>query len=47
MKVLLIHKTTFNTIQLDNVSTISYANGAYTINGVSYSKADYNISILW
>lgn len=47
MKVLLIKKTTFDQIQINNVTSITYVNDAYVINNVSYAKADYNITILW
>lgn len=47
MSVLLINKNNFNQIELDNVTTIDFVNNAYVINGVSYSKNDYNITILW
>jgi len=47
MRVLLINKNNFNQIELNNVATINFVNNAYVINGVSYSKNDYNITILW
>ena len=47
MRGLLINKNNFNQIELDNVTSIVFVNNAYVINGVSYSKDDYNITILW
>ena len=47
MIVLLINKNNFNQIELNNVTSISYVDDAYVIAGVSYSKNDYNITILW
>lgn len=47
MRVLLINKNNFNQIELNNVTSITFINNAYVINGVSYSKNDYNITILW
>lgn len=47
MNVLIISKLNFNQIQINNVTSITFVNNAYVINGVSYSKNDYNITILW
>lgn len=47
MRVLLINKNNFNQIELNNVTAINFINNAYVINNVSYSKDDYNITILW
>ena len=47
MSVLIISKLNFTTIQINNVTSITFVNNAYVINGVSYPKDDYNITILW
>ena len=47
MNILLINKHNFYQVQINNVTVISFANNAYVINGQSYSKDDYNITILW
>jgi hypothetical protein len=51
MRVLIKSKTSFNTIEYDNVSSISFASNTYTIvhGGVStsYSADDYLVSLLY
>ena len=51
MTVLVMKKDNFNTVTLNNVSSISYASEIFTIisdgNTYTYAKADYNICILW
>lgn len=51
MRVLIKHKTTFNTIEYNNVTSISFASNIYTIvhGGVTttYSAADYLVSLLY
>lgn len=53
MKVIAINKATFTVIQLDNVSSIAYASGVYTITYGSpaqtqtFNETDVRISILW
>lgn len=50
MSVLIISKTSFNQIQIDNVTNIAYAGGNYVITAGStstYSASDYNIAILF
>ena len=47
MTVLILSKSNFTTIQINNVTAITFVNNAYVINGVSYPKDDYDISILW
>ena len=47
MNVLIISKSDFNTTQINNVTAITFVNNAYVINGVSYPKDDYDITILW
>ena len=51
MTVVVIKLNPFSTVQLNNVSSISYADNTYTVvaGGVTYTyaKADYKINILW
>lgn len=51
MRVLIKNKTSFNTIEYNNVTSISFANNTYTIvhGGVtsSYSATDYLVSLLY
>lgn len=51
MKVIVINKTNFNVVEIDNVSNIAYATNTITIThsggSSSYSLDDYRISILW
>lgn len=51
MRVIIKSKTTFNTIEYDNVTSISYASNTYTIvhGGVTstYSANDYLVSLLY
>lgn len=51
MKVIVISKNTFNTIELANVSNIAFASNTYTITAggttSSYNADDYRIAVLW
>lgn len=50
MKVIVKNKTSFQTIQIENVSAISYSNGVFTITAggttSSYSQTAYCVFIL-
>lgn len=50
MKVIIKNKTSFQTIQLENVTSISYSNGVFTITAggatSSYSQTAYCVFIL-
>lgn len=51
MKVVILSKTSFNVIQLSNVSNIAYSAGTVTVTSggtnYSYSLENYAISILF
>lgn len=51
MRVLIKHKTTFNTIEYDNVTSISFASNTYTIvhggQTNTFSANDYLVSLLY
>ena len=51
MRVLIKNKTSFNTIEYDNVTSISFANNTYTIvhggTTTTYSAANYLVSLLY
>lgn len=51
MKVIIKNKTTFNTVEYDNVTSISFANNTYTIvhggQTSTYSANDYLVSLLY
>lgn len=50
MKILIIKRDGFGVTQIDNVTSISFANNTYTIVAGStstYNADDYRVSILW
>lgn len=51
MRVLIKNKTSFNTIEYDNVTSISFANNTYTIvhggQTNTFSASNYLVSLLY
>ena len=51
MRVLIKNKTSFNTIEYNNVTSISFANNTYTIvhggQTNTFSASDYLVSLLY
>ena len=51
MKVIVISKNNFNTVEIANVTNIAFASNTYTITAsgttYSYSVDNYRIAVLW
>ena len=52
MNIIIISKTTFNSVELDDVKNISFDSTSFTVtksdnSTVTYAKADYLLSIKW
>ena len=51
MKVIVISKNSFNTLELANVSNIAFSSNTYTITAggvtTTYSADNYRICVIW